>query len=122
MEVRAWKAWNVDQRLGEKVLAILGKYYGVRVEADSEVTAIVQGPASTAHRYYFLSDNGGEFNVTEVNKIGSTVSIPYTNFDKGLSPATAAYRIAQHWLGEQIDYNYEVPTDIAETMEKEAGY
>ena len=45
-------------------------------------------------KWYMLSDNGGETNVTLINE--KNISIPHTRFGVGLTPLVLAYRIATY--------------------------
>lgn len=64
--------------------------------------------------WFFLCDNGGEFNVGKINDDASMRSIPYTDlsyFDL-LDGGTMAYRVFCAIRGEEIDYRFRCPEII----------
>jgi hypothetical protein len=74
---------------------------GARVvgSAYSESSMLLQ----RGYTYWFVSDNGGEFNVEPVNNPNDMVSIPTSWFGIDLDAATMAYRVACVMRGEAYD-------------------
>jgi len=58
-------------------------------------------------KWYMLSDNGGETNVSLMN--GKSISIPHTHFNFNVTPMVLAYRIATYlnegWSAINWDIN-----------------
>jgi len=68
-------------------------------------------------KWYMLSNNGGETNVTLINK--KNISIPHTRFGVGLTPLVLAYRIATYLNEGWSEINWDINNkDIENVLAK----
>lgn len=71
-----------------------------------------------SYKWHAFSDNGGEFNVSEING-GETKSVPYTDRFGMIDGGTMAYRVACAIRGDAVDYDFRCP-DLIEDARKAA--
>ena len=60
-----------------------------------------------------LSDNGGELNVFGINRRIDLPSIPTSNANGDVGPATAGYRVRCKMLGGEIDYSLNMDAELS---------
>ena len=70
--------------------------------------------------HFILTDNGGEINVSGVNRVIDLPSIPISSPTMpqwNCGPATAAYRIGNKMKGGEVDYRLDVDAELMKKPE-----
>jgi hypothetical protein len=113
MRINHPEAWGLPADYADQLTQALPHFGFRKIGMIGCGTSLWTHSSDMHHTVWQICDNGGELNIMRVNDYESLRSIPFTCFRIPLDVFTMAYRLRCAVAGEQIDWEWRFPADIA---------